>query len=134
MERSLRPLVGSAFLALLATTESAHAGGYLWLAAEFNGEGNFYRYNIETGQVDVTVTLAGSDHWNNMATDGQFLYVGNPSTDLLLVRDIYTGDMVADLTYDMVLGGTREDGAHHPGTGEVIRLPRYGEVAVVVHP
>jgi hypothetical protein len=94
----------------------AHAGGYLWLGAEYQGEGNIYRFNLATGMIDMVQAHAGVDHWNNMATGGGSLYLGHPTTDVLNRHDAMTGALISPGSYSTTLAGHKEDGAFHDGS------------------
>jgi hypothetical protein len=95
-------------LSTLALPQPAHAGGYLWLGSEYQGAGTIYRYDIADGVVDLSVSPAlpgGATHWNNMATDGATLYLGNPTTQYLGFADPYTGVVGSSTTYSVALAG-----------------------------
>jgi hypothetical protein len=94
----------------------AHAGGYLWLGAEYQGEGNIYRFNLATGMIDMVQAHAGVDHWNNMATGGGSLCLGHPTTDVLYRHDAMTGALISPGSYSTTLAGHKEDGAFHDGS------------------
>jgi len=103
-------------VAAAASPPAAHADGYLWLGAEFQGEGNIYRFNLATGMIDLVQAHAGTDHWNNMATDGTSLYLGHPTSDTLNRCDAYTGALVSPGAYSSTLSGHKEDGAFGDGS------------------
>ena len=122
--RSVCVRSAAAALANLAAASAAHAGGHLWLGAEFAGEGNVYRYDIANNLVELmgSPTLpAGAAHFNNMATDGVFVYYGNPTTNYLGIADIYTGVVATSTTYSSSLTGHKEDGAYHCGSASLWR-------------
>ncbi len=119
-------LLGS--LSIVAAPRPAHAGGYLWLGAEFQGEGNIYRFNLATGMVDMVQAHAGTDHWNNMATDGASLYLGHPLSNTLNRHDAYSGALVSPGTYSTTLAGHKEDGAF--GDGSLWRVTYSGTIVL----
>lgn len=103
-------------LAALLLPSDTRAAGYLWLGAEFSGEGNIYRFNLQTNTIDKVMAHAGSDHWNNVTSDGTYLYLGHPTTQTFNRHDAYTGDLVATGTHSASLGGHKEDGAFFEGS------------------
>ena len=114
----------TAVLVVLAAAPT-HASGYIWLTAEYAGEGKVFRYNIQTGQIDLTVTPSlpsGGSHWNNGATDATSLYLGTPTTQYLGIADVYTGIVHTSRAYSQALGGHKEDGAVAYGTGNLWRV------------
>jgi hypothetical protein len=116
-------------LSTLALPQPARAGGYLWLGSEYQGAGTIYRYDIADGVVDLSVSPAlpgGATHWNNMATDGTTLYLGNPTTQYLGFADPYTGVVGSSTTYSVALAGHKEDGAFRPGSGTLWRVTYSG--------
>ena len=116
-------------VAALSLGLPAFAGGYLWLGAEFQGEGNYYyRFNIDTCEVDFAAQHAGSDHWNNMATDGSFLYIAHPTSQLVTRCDAHTGEVISSFEYTPGLSGHREDGAYRASTGTLWRATFSGNV------
>jgi hypothetical protein len=128
-----RPVVSSGAFALsvLALSSAARADGFLWLGAERAGEGNIYRYNINTGVVDLTVRPSlppGAAHWNNMATDGVQLYLGNPYTDYLGFMDPYSGAATGSSVYAPSLAGLKEDGAFRTSTRTLWRVTFSGQL------
>jgi hypothetical protein len=114
------PRLRAALLAALAIAAAAphpaHADGYLWLGSEFQGEGNIYRFNLATGMIDLVQGHAGTDHWNNVATDGTSLYLGHPTSDTLNRHDAYSGALVSAGAYSTTLAGHKEDGAFADGS------------------
>jgi hypothetical protein len=97
----------------------------LWFGSENAGEGNIYRYNILTKSVDLVVspTLpSGAAHWNNMATDGARLYLGNPTTQYLGFANPWTGVVDSSTTYSPALAGHKEDGAFRASSGTLWRV------------
>ena len=101
---------------LIADLRPAHAGGYLWLGAEYQVEGNAYRFNLQTRSIDKVISPTATDHWNNMATDGLHVYLSNPLTNVLNQHDAYSGALVTPGSYAPALGGHREDGAFADGS------------------
>jgi len=113
---ALYVLLAFVFLADSGSPRNAGAAGYLWLGAEYHGEGNVYRYNIGTGMVDKVSAFAGTDHWNNMATDGTYLYLGHPTSGTMNRHDAITGDFISPGGYSSTLDGHKEDGAFWDGS------------------
>lgn len=116
---SFAPRVVALLLALslaAAAAPSARAGGYLWLGAEFQGEGNIYRFNLATLAIDKVVSHAGADHWNNVTVAGTDLYLGHPTVETFNRHDAYSGDLEAPGAHSAPLGGHKEDGAYFEGS------------------
>jgi len=114
-------------LALIAVApRPAHAGGYLWLGAEYQVEGNAYRFNLQTRSIDKVISPTATDHWNNMATDGLNVYLSNPSSSVINTHDAYSGALIAPGSYSPALAGLREDGAF--ANGSLWRITYTGSV------
>jgi hypothetical protein len=114
-----------ALAAAAVLTSAASAGGHLWLGAEFAAEGKVFRYDIDAGVIDLTLTPTlppGASHFNNMATDGVHVYYGSPTTQWIGVADIHTGIVIDELTYSPSAAGHKEDGAFNPQTGTLWRV------------
>jgi len=115
-------LIGSVCAA--AGSGSAFADGWLWMGAEFAGKGSIYRYSIETGTIDLVVSPVlppGGSHFNNLACDATTLYIGTPTTQYIGKIDPATGAFLGSSSYSPDAGGHKEDGAVHPGTGQLWR-------------
>ncbi|HYE02307.1 MAG TPA: GC-type dockerin domain-anchored protein [Phycisphaerales bacterium] len=120
----MRRVIAAAGLSLGLAADMATGDGFLWLGSEFQAEGTIFRYNLQTGTIDRVVSPprpSGVTHWNNMAIDGSFLYIGSPSSQYVGVCDLDTGAVLASHTYTPALSGHKEDGAYHPGTGNLWR-------------
>ena len=130
MNRRLVPIVALA-ISIVALSGPARAGGYLWLGSEMQGEGSIYRYNINTGVVDLSLSPAlpvGASHWNNMATDGARLYLGTPTTQYVGLADPYTGASLGSAVYSPSLAGHKEDGAFRASSGTLWRVTYTGQL------
>jgi hypothetical protein len=126
-DRTMKPLtMTTAFtLAAVLFASFANATGYLWFGSEMAGEGSIYRYNIRTKTIDLVAspTLpAGATHWNNMATDGTRLYLGNPGTQYVGFANILTGQVDSSTTYSSTVSGIKEDGAYRASSGTLWRV------------
>lgn len=113
----------AACAATIPTTSSA--GGYLWLGAEYAGEGTVYRYDIAANAINYFASPArpsGGEHWNNCATDGTNLYLGVPNQGYLGIADQYTGVIHTPTAYSQALAGRFEDGAFRVSSGTLWRV------------
>lgn len=101
-------------LMLILIASPVLAGGFLWMGSEYQGEGNIYRFNLQTMAIDMVQSPAGaSGHWNNAATGGGYVYFGSPTSDRMDRRDAYTGALLQTFTHSPSLSGHKEDGAFH---------------------
>jgi hypothetical protein len=110
---------------LLAAALPVRGAGWLWLTSEFAGEGNVYRFNLDTGMVDLIISPplpAEAMHWNNAATDGTYLYLGSPTTQYFGVFDIMTGGSETAVEYSPALAGHKEDGAYRRSSDTLWRI------------
>ncbi len=114
--RSLPLAAAILVISSLVPGSFALAGGYLWLGAEFQGEGNIYRYNLQTNTIDLVTSPPSTDHWNNMATAAGRVYLGNPTSQVFNQHDAYTGALLTPGTHSATLGGHKEDGASFDGS------------------
>lgn len=122
---SVTALLGVMALAATTLAGPAAAGGYIWLGAELSGAGSIYRFNIDSGIVDLILQPElppGASHWNNMAVDGTTLYLGNPTTQYIGFADLHSGVVHSSGAYNPDLTGHKEDGAYDPSTGSMWRV------------
>ncbi|MCA9286602.1 MAG: hypothetical protein KDA22_15360, partial [Phycisphaerales bacterium] len=118
-----RVLAATTIATVIAAT--AHAGGYLWMGSEFVTEGTIYRYNIDLGTIDLSISPQvppGGTHWNNMACDGTHLYIGTPTTQYVGVLDALSGRLLDEHEYTPSIGGHKEDGAYRASTESLWRV------------
>ena len=116
---------------LVTVGGEANAAGYLWLGAEYAGEGSYYRYDVAGNVIDRACSRAlppGGEHWNNMATDGTHLYVGAPNNQLLGRASGSNCDPIADFTYAPALAGRLEDGAYRESSNSLWRVSYNGDL------
>lgn len=109
----------------------AAAGGFLWLSGEFATPVSIYRYNIQTGLIDMTVQPSfgggpldpSADVYNNLAYDGSYLYVGSDDDNLLAKADPRSGTILSSTSYSPAPNppSSWEDGAYHAGSGNLWR-------------